>query len=231
MSDGEFLQPQQRALKPAEARLLRARAASLHGRGRRASSRGVWAGIAAIGVLWALTLLASDAPPLTVTAFWLVAGGLIVAWVARDLRADGRTLDGIAAGHESALRRNLADVYDIRASAFLAFEEIEDEGACYAFHLTGTDGMVFLSGQELYEEARFPSLDFSLVFPLDEADRRVAMLIDKRGARATPVRVVPAAVKERLAIPEDLRIVAGPLDDLERRLPDRWAIASAGTLA
>jgi hypothetical protein len=216
-----FLQPRRRALTGAEKRLLRARAASLRGRGQRASSRGVWIGVAAIGALWALTLLASDAPVLVVTGFWLVVGGLVVAWVARDLRADRRTLDSIAAGHESALRRNLADVYDVRSSAFVAFEEIEDEGACYAFQLAGSEQMVFLSGQELYEDARFPSLDFSLVFPLDEAGRRVDMLIDKRGAKAAPERVVPAAIKDALTIPEDLRIVLGSLDDLEQRLGSR----------
>jgi hypothetical protein len=221
MVDQSFLRPRLRPLTAAETRLLRARAASLRGRGERAASRGVWIGVAAIGVLWALTLLLSDAPALVITGFWLAVGGGLVAWVARDLRSDRRTFDSIAAGHASALRRNLADVYDIRASAFVAFEEIEDEGACYAFQLAGSDQIVFLSGQEFYAEARFPSLDFSLVFPLDEAGRRVDMLVDKRGGKAVPERVVPAAVKDNLVLPEDLRVVAGRLDDLERTLARR----------
>ena len=60
---------------------------------------------------------------------------------------------------------------------------MEDEGACFAFQLEDRDEIVFLSGQEFYETAKFPSLDFSLVFPLDESGRRVDMLIERRGAK------------------------------------------------
>jgi hypothetical protein len=217
MKGGNFLQAHQRPLTRAESRLLRLRSSSLHKRARRAASAGLWAGGVAIAVLWALTMLASDAPALVITGFWLVAGGAIVLWVQRDLGADRRTMDGIAEGLESALRRNLADVYDIRASGFLEFEEIEDEGACYVFQLDG-NRLVFIQGQEFYDEAQFPSLDFSLVFPLDEAGGRVDMFIEKRGAKARPERRVPAKVKQELAIPEDLQFVEGTLAGLEDRL-------------
>jgi hypothetical protein len=217
MKGGNFLQAHQRPLTSAEGRLLRLRGTSLRKRARRAASAGLWVGGVVIAVLWALTMLASDAPALVITGFWIVVGGAIVLWVRRDLGADRRAMDGIAAGFESALRRNLADVYDIRASGFLEFEEIEDEGACYAFQLDG-NRLVFIQGQELYDEAQFPSLDFSLVFPLDEAGGRVDMFIEKRGAKARPERRVPAEVKQQLAIPEDLQIVEGTLAGLEDRL-------------
>ena len=217
MANG-FLDSRQRQLTTAEARLLRARASSLRGGGRRAHSTGLWIGIGAIAVLWALTMLASDAPAIVITGFWLLAGAIIVLWVRRDLGADRNTSDALAANLESALRRDLALVYDIRASGFAEFEEVEDEGACYAFQLEGRDELVFLSGQEFYAEARFPSLDFALVFPLDEAGGRVDMLIEKRGARARPDRVVPASVKQTLTFPEDLRIVHGTLDGIEETL-------------
>lgn len=221
MTQRASLEPRRRPLTAAEVRLLRAKTSSLRRRGPRAYSAGLWIGIATIVVLWALTVAASDAPLLVITGFWIVAGAAIILWVRRDLGADRRTFDAIAAAHDSALRRNLADVYDIRSSGFVEFEEIEDEGACYAFQLEGTDAVVFLSGQEFYEEARFPGLDFSLVFPLDEAGRRVDMLIEKRGAKARAVRRVPRGVKERLTIPEDLQIVPGTLDDLESRIRSR----------
>jgi hypothetical protein len=36
------------------------------------------------------------------------------------------------------------------------FEEIEDEGACFAFQIEGRNEIVFLSGQEFYEGPRLP---------------------------------------------------------------------------
>ncbi len=215
------LESRQRPLKAAEARLLRARARSLRRRGQRAASVGLWTGLSTIALLWALTLVASDAPVLVITAFWLVAGTVIISWVRHSLGADSRTLDAVADGLESALRRNCALVYDIRASGFVLFDEVEDEGACYAFQLIDKSEIIFLSGQEFYEQPRFPSLDFALVFPLDEADRRVDMLIQKHGSKADPRRRIAASVKRTLNIPEDLQIVTGALDDVEERLQDK----------
>jgi hypothetical protein len=115
---------------------------------------------------------------------------------------------------ESALRRNEADVYDIRASAHAVFEEVEDEGACYAFELEG-GRVVFVAGQEFYESARFPSLDFSLVYPLDEQGRPVEMFIEKRGRKTAPARTIPAAVKKSLNVPDHLEVCTARIDDLE----------------
>jgi hypothetical protein len=210
----------QRQLEQAEIRLLRSRAAGLRRSGRRATSASLWVGLATIIVLWALTLLASDSPALIVTGFWFVVGVGIVLAVRRSMQADGRQLQSMAEGLESAARRNLADVYDIRATNFVAFEEIEDEGACYAFELPG-DWLVFLQGQEFYGAAGFPSLDFSLVMPLDEAGRRIDMLIEKRGPKAKPLRVIPAAAKRDFEFPDDLEVVTGTLATLEERLRAR----------
>ena len=188
--------------------------------GRRATSASLWVGLGTIVLLWALTLIASDSPALIVTAFWLVVGAAIILAVRRSMQADGRQLQAVAAGLESALRRNLAEVYDIRATGFVEFEEIEDEGACYAFELPG-DRLVFLQGQEFYGTAGFPSLDFSLVMPLDEAGRRVDMFIEKRGRKATPQRLLSAALKRDLEIPDDLELVSGTLERIEERLRAR----------
>jgi hypothetical protein len=216
-----FLECSRRQLTAAEIRLLRARASSLRGRGPRIFSRGTWVGAITIAVLWGLTVVASDAPIIVVTAFWIVAGAFLLWWVRRDLTGHRRMFDAVAEGLESALRRNLAEVCEVRASGFVEFAETEDEGACYAFQLSGRNEVVFLSGQEFYEEARFPSLDFALVFPLDEADGRVDMVIERRGAKAKPERVVPASVKRTLTIPPDLQILDGPLQGIENRFaPD-----------
>ena len=208
------LEARQRPLTDSEIRFLRMRSLSLQRRGRGAISAGLWIGLVVIVTLWAATLLASDAPVLIVTGFWLVVGALIIFWVRRDLTSDSRTMDAVAIGLESAVRRNLADVYDITSSGFVEFEEVEDEGACYAFQIDD-DRLVFLQGQEFYAEGRFPSLDFSLICPLDQAGRHIHMFVEKRGPKAKPQRIVPASVKRKLQFPADLEIVKGALDGIE----------------
>lgn len=213
------LPARRRPLRAAERRLLKARMRR-HERRSGAFGRSVAiAGVAVIGVFWVVTLLASDAPWWLVTAFWLVAGALIGAWVRRDLRRENAHLPDTLASLESAVRRNEVESFDIVAVAYVEFEEVEDEGACYAFDL-GDGRLVFLAGQEFYAAARFPSLDFSVVYPLDEAGRAADMWIEKRGERAAPVRVVAAPDKRRLAdeIPESLHVVPGTLDRLAEAL-------------
>ena len=206
-----FFESHRRPLTRQERRTLRAKIRSLQERGTRSRTR--WIPIAAIVivVLWLLTLLASDAPWMVVTVFWLVTGGVIALWVGRDMRKHASQFGDMAAGLQSALRADAADVHDVRARAFVEFEEEEDEGAGYAFEIEGPR-LVFVSGQEFYSSARFPSLDFSLVYVLDEAGRAVDMLIDKRGARATPAFTIPAV--EHRERPEHLEVRAGTIDTL-----------------
>lgn len=206
-----LLESHRRPLTDQERRTLRAKIRSLQGRSVR--SRTGWMPMAAIVivVLWLLTILASDAPWTVVTAFWLVTGAAIGLWVGRDMRKDASQFHDMAVGLQSALTANAADVYDVRARAFVEFEEEEDEGACYGFEIDGPR-LVFVTGQEFYPGARFPSLDFSLVYVVDEAGRTVHMLIDKRGAQAKPARTIPAS--EQVERPEHLEVRAGTIDTL-----------------
>jgi hypothetical protein len=214
------LEASRRPLTDAERRVLQAKVRAAQARSRQASSRAPVITAAVVLVLWLLTLLASNAPWTVVTVFWLVVGAWLTWWVGRGMRKDATIQQQWTHGLESALRHDAADVYNIRASAFVELEEFEDEGACYAFALDG-GRVVFVSGQEFYEAARFPSLDFSLVYPLDEANRSADMLIEKRGLKAAPYRTIPFAVKHTLEIPEHLEVVGAPLDDLETRLRAR----------
>ena len=59
---------------------------------------------------------------------------------------------------------------------------------------------------------------FSLVYVLNDADAAVDMLSEKRSAKATPARIIPAAVKRTLDVPENLSVRTGRLDELETRL-------------
>ena len=209
-----MLSASRRPLTETERRFLRSKIRSLTARGRRASVVALPVTGGVVFILWLWTILASDVNRVIVTAFWLIVGAGIAVWVRRDMRSHARDFETMSRGLESALRRNAADVYDVRAESFAELEEIEDEGACYAFEMD--DGRItFIQGQEFYESARFPSLDFSLVYILDEAGQTVDMLLDKRGAKARPARRIPAAVKQRLDVPDHLEVRKGRIADLE----------------
>jgi hypothetical protein len=211
------LVPVRRPLTDKERRALRAAIGRLTANKRRASTAYLPIGAGVIFLLWLWTILASDAPWLVVTAFWLAIGGAIILWVRRDMVSHVKQLTAMTEGLESAIRRSEADVYDIRSTAFAVLEEIEDEGACYAFGLDG-NRLVFVAGQEFYEASRFPSLDFALVYPLDERGRAVEMWIEKRGEKAKPARTISAAAKQKLRVPEHLEVHIGRIEDIDRVL-------------
>lgn len=109
-----------------------------------------------------------------------------------------------------------------RRGGYAEFDESEDEGACYAFDL-GDGRLVLLVGQQFYSSARFPSLDFSVVYPLDENGASADMWLEKRGERMPPDHVIPAEVRWELAerLPESLDVVKGSLEgNLRRRSAD-----------
>jgi hypothetical protein len=172
------------------------------------------------GVLWLLTILASDVSWHVVTAFWIVVGSGISLWVVVDQRRSARDLLALAERYESACRRSEADVIDVRSTDYISFEEYEDEGACYAFALE-RGGVLLLQGQQFYPSSRFPSLDFSIVSPLDEHGHPVDELLEKRGPKADPSRVVPATVKLALDLPTDIAFIDTRLEDVENRLRRR----------
>ncbi|HSR40734.1 MAG TPA: hypothetical protein VLL48_01145 [Longimicrobiales bacterium] len=223
MTGSETLEPGTRALRPAERRLLSVKARELRSRAS-AAPRAVRVGVVGTAILWLLTLLASEDPWLVITAVWIVVGSGLVLWLRWDARKDAARLRAMAGTAESALEADRAEVYDVRARAFAELEEYEDEGPCYAFDL-GDGRIVIVVGQRFYPEARFPSLDFSLVHPLDGEGAAVDEWIEKRGPRAEPDRVIPADVKWEMEIPEHLSVVRVSLDRLEEILRRRGSRA------
>jgi hypothetical protein len=118
---------------------------------------------------------------------------------------------------EEALQRNKAREVRIQSTQMVEFEEEEDEGACYAFQLDGGT-ILFVTGQSYYSSARFPNTDFSLVDLYDKNGNCLAELIEKRGRKLAPSRVISAKFKKKMFIPEHLHIVEGNLTDVERLL-------------
>lgn len=207
------LEPTRRPLTDAERRFLQSRIRDVQSRGRRGRAVAVPITAVVVLVLWLATMLASDAPPLVITGFWLVFGIGLALWMRRDANKDARSFNTMAADLQSALKMNAADIYDVKARAFAEFEEVEDEGACYAFELSG-NRLLFVAGQEFYESAKFPSLDFSLVYVLNESGQTVEMVVDKRGPKAKPTRTIPASAKEGMEMPEHLDVRFGTIESL-----------------
>jgi hypothetical protein len=176
--------------------------------------RGVLACAVIFGGLCAWTLAASDAPRWIVLTFWSVIAIPISIWAHVTTR---RELSAGLKALEDTVARDEADIVRIQASQMVEFEEIEDEGACYAFQVDERL-IVFVSGQEFYSSAKFPNTDFSLVHLHDSRGKLVEMLIAKHGAKAAPVRTIPAAIKNKLVVPDHLETVEGRLEDLERLL-------------
>lgn len=208
----EMLEPSRRPLRESERRLLRARLAALESASASLPAAVLLPAAAVFAVLWSTTLMFSDAPVTVITAFWIVVGGAITYWVYREQRRDLLHVEPARRRLASALRRGEADTYDFRNSAIVEFEELEDEGACYAFQLAD-QRVAFLCGQEFYPHGRFPSRDFSLVYPLAEDGEAVDMVIEKRGPRAHPDRRLSSNDRERLEITTSLEVRGGRIDD------------------
>jgi hypothetical protein len=146
---------------------------------------------------------------------WLVIG----LWSMSSAR---KHLSKQIARLEEALSRNRAAVTRIASEQMVEFEEIEDEGACYAFQVA-ENKITFVSGQEYYPSAKFPNSDFDIVdisasdgFPVEGG-------IEKRGKKLAPLRRIIAKAKETLTVPDDLSVIDGKLEDLEEllRAPNR----------
>ena len=149
-----------------------------------------------------------------VTGFWVAIGSLISLWV--YLSEKPKQKAGVEL-YASALRRNEARETRIRSDEMVELEEEEDEGACYAFQLSG-EQIIFVSGQDFYPSARFPNSDFSLVQIYGENEVVVEILIEKHGKKLGPKRKIPAELKSKMKVPDHLQVIAGKLDDLEKLL-------------
>ena len=78
-----MLEPTRRPLTASEQRLLHSRISDLQARGRRGRAVALPVTAAVVLVLWAMTMLASDAPRLVITGFWLVFG-VGHGWIAEE---------------------------------------------------------------------------------------------------------------------------------------------------
>jgi len=212
-----------RPLTPAERRLLRCCAAHRRNRLRALGKRVFLTGLVVFGTLWLLTLFATQfganarARPIRwyiPTLLWLVFGSAISL---QSYRAGKRKFASSVRAFESALQANSAREVRIRSHEMVEFEEIEDEGACYAFQLEGRR-VVFITGQWFYSSPIFPTSDFSIVTVRGQDGTVAEQFLKKRETKLKPIRKIPARIKEGLKIPEHLQVIPGELGELERLL-------------
>ena len=170
------------------------------------------------GALAIATLFASDAPPLVVVGFWALLAAGFTGWIGLPWR---RLMRGQVTTLSVLLRANRAREARVQSSRVVEFEEVEDEGACYAFEY-GPGTSLIVTGQEFYEDEDFPNTDFSIVEILNDRGDAGDVLIRKHGKKLKPERVVPAAIKKDLHLPEDLSVIPARLDEIETALRDGW---------
>jgi hypothetical protein len=206
-----MMQTTERPLTPAERgeiadRLARLRASS----GRSGFVRVLLASLVVCGVLAALTLALSDAPAGIIAAFWGAMTLILSVGVARSLQADMRPQQAVL---EDVLAAGRARELRIQSARVLEFEEVEDEGACYAFE-HAPDACVILFGQQFYSDETFPNSDFSLVEVLGSNGVVADEIIQPHGRRLQPARTVPREEVETIERPEHLTVVPAGIDDL-----------------
>jgi hypothetical protein len=163
-------------------------------------------------VLAVLTLLASDAPPGVILGFWTVVAIGIALWTGLPERRQARQR---AAAYAAALAHDRALVTRVRSDRVVAFEEVEDEGACWAFD-AGHDRTIFVAGQMYDTDEGFPSSDVTFVEVLLPNAAAVDELVTHHGRRLEPERWVSGTAKLSGEPPEHLEILDVPLDRIGR---------------
>ncbi|HTR27496.1 MAG TPA: hypothetical protein VMI10_26235 [Terriglobales bacterium] len=177
----------------------------------------LYSAIFAIGVLVIISVIAKIARPgepfgpYWPGAIWIGICELIAVWVFFSAKRESSArLQKLKALSE----RNEAREIRVQASEVVEFEEIQDEGACFAFQLQD-DRILFISGQSYYASKRFPNSDFSLICVYDSEGSLVEEWTRNHGHRLQPIRVVPSDVKAGLSIPDHLEVIHGKLAELE----------------
>lgn len=202
-------------LMEAEKRELEARIRRLQSIVRLGLPKAAAASMIVCGTLAALTLFVSDAPRAVIVGFWVALAVLFTLWIGLP----GRTgLRRQAIALEAALQHDRARVFRVQSTGVVEFEEIEDEGACYAFAI-GDGRVLFVLGQEFYAGDDFPNSDFSLATVLGPGNAIVDEIFTKTGATLEPERRIARDVKDRLTIPDHLEVIEADLTTIESALP------------
>jgi hypothetical protein len=212
-----MLNPIERPLTDGERRELSTRLQNARAESARALVKTGGASAAICGPLRLITLWLSDAPAVVIAGFWATLALVFTLWIGMPWR---RLMRGQIPILEEALETNRARDLRVQSARVVEFEEEEDEGACYAFDQGGAS-VIFIIGQEFYEDDDFPCSDFSIAEVLSRSGNAIDTLITKRGRKLAPERLIPAQVKNQLELPQHCEVIRAPLDQLESALRRR----------
>lgn len=167
--------------------------------------------------------LSEDTPPIWffMLIFWGSGGLLSVLFVKSALR-NHRAVSQALSSFKDALQHGRARVERIQAQRLIEVEELEDEGACYFFEID--DHRLFqICGQEYYSGAQFPSSDFSLIDILGSHGHPVTSLLEKKGAKLKPYKMISATDKIKNIIPYDQKFIDCSIDAFEKYIEQNYA--------
>lgn len=111
----------------------------------------------------------------TILWFVLLLSMLLWAYVSSSRELKAKILE-----LEDVLSRNEVRVIRVLSQEMIEFEEVDDEGACYAFQVSDGE-ILFVSGQDYHRSVRFPNTDFSLNQIRNHSGRLIEELISKDG--------------------------------------------------
>jgi hypothetical protein len=213
-----------RMLSPKEIRFLRQQKSVLERRrstlGRRAVTAYLFTLLVMLvifGLLALWTFWGEGKNPKFIFGFWGVLGALIALSLIPNTKEERVRLSERISEYDFAISRNQCEDTAIAARKMWELEEHDDEGSCYAFELE-YGGVVFVMGQEFYPSARFPNENFSIIHFRNPTHEPFEMLIEKKGKKISPERVISVKEKKGLVIPRHREFFDGTLEDVFAKL-------------
>src|SRR5882724_1294190 len=179
MTPNSMFERFERELLPNERRLVTRSLSRRQARQKRGWRFGLLFCLIVSALLSLPVLLSGEGPWYLVLGLIVPGVGLSVVWGSISARKESnfriREL-------EEVLSKNRASVIHIKSDKMVEFEEIEDEGACYAFQVA-ENKIAFVCGQDYYASAKFPNTDFCLIAIYTRAGSPVEGGIEKLGQK------------------------------------------------
>ncbi len=204
----------ERELSLKELRLLRQKISLRRGQEVACLKRSFVAGLVISAIISGLVLLSSKASGIIVMLFFFALWLTLSLWIGLS---EMSKLSKIVRELEGAVVMNRACATRITSEQMVEFDEVEDEGACYAFQVA-KNKIAFVCGQDFYSSPTFPNTDFEIVEIPDSQGQPLEGWIEKKGQRLTPLKNISSNVKKTLNVPRHLHVIDGELDKLETLL-------------
>lgn len=161
-----------------------------------------------------LTIFAANVAWYWAVIAWSLIGACLFGWSVLEENSKNRKhVDRLA----RILEKNEAEVIHVESHEMVEFEEIEDEGATYAFQVD-SEQILLLSGQEFYPTEAFPSSRFEIICMNDAMKCGLDTSIESFGDKLQPLRTISVAAQNNFRYVQGVEVLNGRLNDIERLL-------------